>query len=165
MRIKSSIYADDGRLDTHDASPSEGGTMKENKIQKNIRIHPGLAKQLADYSMEQGVTETFIMEKALERYFRDQNQEYDRIAERFLELYEAKYKNYMTRVRLAAREADVNSQILLELANSMLFLNSAQGKDFVASDEMEHPMMQNAKQFVKDRIARFKQKNDSRRHE
>lgn len=139
--------------------------MKENKIQKNIRIHPGLAKQLADYSMEQGVTETFIMEKALERYFRDQNQEYDRIAERFLELYEAKYKNYMTRVRLAAREADVNSQILLELANSMLFLNSAQGKDFVASDEMEHPMMQNAKRFVKDRIARFKQKNDSRRHE
>ena len=139
--------------------------MKENKIQKNIRIHPGLAKQLADYSMEQGVTETFIMEKALERYFRDQNQEYDRIAERFLELYEEKYKNYMTRVRLAAREADVNSQILLELANSILFLNSAQGKDFVASDEMEHPMMQNARQFVKDRIARFKQKKDSRRHE
>lgn len=139
--------------------------MKVNKIQKNIRIHPGLAKQLADYSMEQGVTETFIMEKALERYFRDQNQEYDRIAERFLELYEEKYKNYMTRVRLAAREADVNSQILLELANSMLFLNSAQGKDFIASDEMEHPMMQNARQFVKDRIVRFKQKKDSRRHE
>ena len=71
----------------------------------------------------------------------------------------------MTLFRLAAREADVNSQILLELANSMLFLNSAEGKDFIASDEMEHPMMQNAKHFVKDRIARFKQKNDSRRHE
>lgn len=111
------------------------------------------------------MTETFVFEQALKQYFQNQREEYDRIAERFLELYEAKYKNYMTRVRLAAREADVNSQILLELANSMLFLNSAEGKDFIASDEMEHPMMQNAKHFVKDRIARFKQKNDSRRHE
>ena len=118
----------------------------ENRVKKTIRLGPSLAKQL-------------------KQYFQNQREEYDRIAERFLELYEEKYKNYMTRVRLAAREADVNSQILLELANSMLFLNSAEGKDFIASDEMEHPMMQNAKHFVKDRIARFKQKNDSRRHE
>lgn len=137
----------------------------ENRVKKTIRLGPSLAKQLETYAKEEDVTETFVFEQALKQYFQNQREEYDRIAERFLELYEAKYKNYMTRVRLAAREADVNSQILLELANSMLFLNSAQGKDFVASDEMEHPMMQNAKQFVKDRIARFKQKNDSRRHE
>ena len=137
----------------------------ENRVKKTIRLGPSLAKQLEIYAKEEDVTETFVFEQALKQYFRNQREEYDRIAERFLELYEAKYKNYMTRVRLAAREADVNSQILLELANSMLFLNSAQGKDFVASDEMEHPMMQNAKHFVKDRIARFKQKKDSRRHE
>lgn len=137
----------------------------ENRVKKTIRLGPSLAKQLETYAKEEDVTETFVFEQALKQYFQNQREEYDRIAERFLELYEEKYKNYMTRVRLAAREADVNSQILLELANSMLFLNSAQGKDFVASDEMEHPMMQNAKQFVKDRIARFKQKNDSRRHE
>lgn len=137
----------------------------ENRVKKTIRLGPSLAKQLETYAKEEDVTETFVFEQALKQYFQNQREEYDRIAERFLELYEEKYKNYMTRVRLAAREADVNSQILLELANSMLFLNSAQGKDFIASDEMEHPMMQNARQFVKDRIARFKQKNDSRRHE
>lgn len=136
----------------------------ENRVKKTIRLGPSLAKQLETYAKED-VTETFVFEQALKQYFQNQREEYDRIAERFLELYEEKYKNYMTRVRLAAREADVNSQILLELANSMLFLNSAEGKDFIASDEMEHPMMQNAKHFVKDRIARFKQKNDSRRHE
>ncbi|MFR7986220.1 MAG: hypothetical protein ACLU9N_11765 [Clostridia bacterium] len=137
----------------------------ENRVKKTIRLGPSLAKQLETYAKEEDVTETFVFEQALKQYFQNQREEYDRIAERFLELYEEKYKNYMTRVRLAAREADVNSQILLELANSMLFLNSAEGKDFIASDEMEHPMMQNAKHFVKDRIARFKQKNDSRRHE
>ncbi|WP_415930650.1 hypothetical protein [Zhenpiania hominis] len=137
----------------------------DNRVKKTIRLGPSLAKQLETYAKEEDVTETFVFEQALKQYFQNQREEYDRIAERFLELYEAKYKNYMTRVRLAAREADVNSQILLELANSMLFLNSAEGKDFIASDEMEHPMMQNAKHFVKDRIARFKQKNDSRRHE
>ena len=137
----------------------------ENRVKKTIRLGPSLAKQLETYAKEEDVTETFVFEQALKQYFQNQREEYDRIAERFLELYEEKYKNYMTRVRLAAREADVNSQIMLELANSMLFLNSAEGKDFIASDEMEHPMMQNAKHFVKDRIARFKQKNDSRRHE
>ena len=137
----------------------------ENRVKKTIRLGPSLAKQLETYAKEEDVTETFVFEQALKQYFQNQREEYYRIAERFLELYEEKYKNYMTRVRLAAREADVNSQILLELANSMLFLNSAEGKDFIASDEMEHPMMQNAKHFVKDRIARFKQKNDSRRHE
>ena len=137
----------------------------ENRVKKTIRLGPSLAKQLETYAKEEDVTETFVFEQALKQYFQNLREEYDRIAERFLELYEEKYKNYMTRVRLAAREADVNSQILLELANSMLFLNSAEGKDFIASDEMEHPMMQNAKHFVKDRIARFKQKNDSRRHE
>ena len=137
----------------------------ENRVKKTIRLGPSLAKQLETYAKEEDVTETFVFEQALKQYFQNHREEYDRIAERFLELYEEKYKNYMTRVRLAAREADVNSQILLELANSMLFLNSAEGKDFIASDEMEHPMMQNAKHFVKDRIARFKQKNDSRRHE
>ena len=137
----------------------------ENRVKKTIRLGPSLAKQLETYAKEEDVTETFVFEQALKQYFQNQREEYDRIAERFLELYEEKYKNYMTRVRLAARESDVNSQILLELANSMLFLNSAEGKDFIASDEMEHPMMQNAKHFVKDRIARFKQKNDSRRHE
>lgn len=137
----------------------------DNRVKKTIRLGPSLAKQLETYAKEEDVTETFVFEQALKQYFQNQREEYDRIAERFLELYEEKYKNYMTRVRLAAREADVNSQILLELANSMLFLNSAEGKDFIASDEMEHPMMQNAKHFVKDRIARFKQKNDSRRHE
>ena len=137
----------------------------ENRVKKTIRLGPSLAKQLETYAKEEDVTETFVFEQALKQYFQNQREEYDRIAERFLELYEEKYKNYMTRVRLAAREADVNSQILLELANSILFLNSAEGKDFIASDEMEHPMMQNAKHFVKDRIARFKQKNDSRRHE
>ena len=137
----------------------------ENRVKKTIRLGPSLAKQLETYAKEEDVTETFVFEQALKQYFQNQREEYDRIAERFLELYEEKYKNYMTRVRLAAREADVNSQILLELANSMLFLNSAEGKDFIASDEMEHPMMQIAKHFVKDRIARFKQKNDSRRHE
>ena len=137
----------------------------DNRVKKTIRLGPSLAKQLETYAKEEDVTETFVFEQALKQYFQNQREEYDRIAERFLDLYEAKYKNYMKRVRLAAREADVNSQILLELANSMLFLNSAEGKDFIASDEMEHPMMQNAKHFVKDRIARFKQKNDSRRHE
>ena len=123
----------------------------ENRVKKTIRLGPSLAKQLETYAKEEDVTETFVFEQALKHYFQNQREEYDRIAERFLELYEEKYKNYMTRVRLAAREADVNSQILLELANSMLFLNSAEGKDFIASDEMEHPMMQNAKHFVKDR--------------
>ena len=82
----------------------------ENRVKKTIRLGPSLAKQLETYAKEEDVTETFVFEQALKQYFQNQREEYDRIAERFLELYEEKYKNYMTRVRLAAREADVNSQ-------------------------------------------------------
>lgn len=136
----------------------------ETKIRKTIRLSSSLAKKLEAYAKEEDATETHVIEQALTGYFQDQSQEYERIADYFLDRYEQKYKNYMTRVRLAAREADVNSQILLELANSMLYLTSREGKDFISREEMEHPMLRNAKQFIKDRIARFKQQQDSRRH-
>lgn len=136
----------------------------ESRVRKTIRLSPSLTTQLEHYAKKEEVTETFVFEQALKQYFQAQSQEYDRIAERFLEKYEEKYKNYMTRVRLAAREADVNSQILLELANSLLFLNRVEGKDFVSIDEMEHPMLQKAKWLIKDRIARFKQQKDFQRY-
>lgn len=64
----------------------------------------------------------------------------------------------MTRIRLASNGADVSTQVILEILNSMCWDLHIQ--DFRATGQMEHPVIEEAKQEVKERIARYKQKKD-----
>ncbi|MCU7378931.1 hypothetical protein OBO34_11245 [Clostridiales Family XIII bacterium ASD5510] len=130
------------------------------KVKKSIRINAQLNTQLVQYAARTGESETLILEQALQRFFADQSQEYEKIAEAFLEKFDEKYKNYMTRVRLAARGADVNSQVMIEILNTLLFLQGVKGEMFLSTDKTEHEVLKHAKETIRERIARFKQRKD-----
>lgn len=67
-------------------------------------------------------------------------------------------KKQMTRIRLASNGADVNTQILIEVINSLCW--QLQIKDFRSTDKMLHPAMDEARKVVKERIANYKQAKD-----
>lgn len=130
------------------------------KIRKNIRLTPQLNQALQRYAADTGESETLIIAQALERFFSGQGQENEEIADLFLQKFDEKYSNYMTRVRLASRGADENTQVLLEIVNTVLFLQGIKGDKFLPMDKTEHSLLKRAKEAVKERIARFKQRKD-----
>lgn len=133
---------------------------KITKTPKYIRLNPVIAQQLSAYAAETGESETLIIEQSLQHFF--DGQKYDQIADVFLEKFDEKYQNYMTRVRLASRGADQNTQVLLEIINTLLYVNEVQ-PDFLSTDKMEHPIMKKARSSIKERIANFKQRIDEKR--
>lgn len=84
------------------------------------------------------------------------------IANRVMELFESKYGNALTRIRLASRTADINSQIIIEIINSILYSGSATAV-FIATDVMKNEIIEKSEEKVKARIAYYKQLNDDKK--
>lgn len=135
--------------------------MKQNKVTRQYRLSPEIVKRLEAEAFVSGKSMTNILEEALLLYF-DKDRQFEEMADKFLERFDDKYKNFMTRVRLASRSADVNSQIQLELWNMSMLQKKFTKDDFVMSEDMESPVMRKAKEGVKERIERFKLAKDSR---
>ena len=135
--------------------------MSENKVKRQYRLSPDILKRLEAAAEASGKSMTYIIEDALLQYF-DKEKQMEELTDRFIEKFDAKYKNYMTRVRLASRGADVNSQVLIELFNTSLLHKKYTEDDFVISESMESPVLRCAKEGVKDRIERFKLAKDSK---
>ena len=72
-------------------------------------------------------------------------------------LEEANQKQ-MTRIRLASNGADVSTQTVIEVLNTLCW--QMQMKDFRSTDQMLHPVVEEAQKTVKERIANYKQKKD-----
>lgn len=133
------------------------------KIRKTIRIAPEMNEKLAAASDSTGQSENHIIEQALIDYFTDKRSEYERIADLFLERYDEKYNAYMTRVRLGTRTADVNSQVVLEVLNTILMTMDIQGEHYMPSNEMMHPVIRKAKDSINEIIRKAKQIKDNKK--
>ena len=72
-------------------------------------------------------------------------------------LEEANQKQ-MTRIRLASNGADISTQTVIEILNTLCW--QMQMKDFRSTDQMLHPVVEEAQKTVKERIANYKQKKD-----
>lgn len=69
---------------------------------------------------------------------------------------------WMERLRWAAQSAEQNSQIMLDVINTLMFEKDPES--VVTTDEIMHPVIAQSKDRIKDRIAHFKQKKDSRKN-
>lgn len=93
-------------------------------------------------------------------------QEYAHLQERNQKLLEENQKlreenqKQMTRIRLASNGADVNGQVIVEVLNALCW--QFQASEFHSTEQMLHPVIEEAQSTVKDRIARFKQAKDSK---
>lgn len=85
----------------------------------------------------------------------------DLIADRILRKIEDKYDNLFTRLRLAGNSADINSQVIVEILNSMI-INMNMKKSFM-TDTVESQVVADSKKQIKNRIAYYKQLKDNKK--
>lgn len=84
----------------------------------------------------------------------------DIIAEKIIMKIEEKYSNVITRCRLGINGADRNSQVMLEMLNSII-LNTGMEKSY-NTDVIESDILRESRQVVKDRISMYKQIKDNK---
>lgn len=89
------------------------------------------------------------------------NQE-EAVANRVMELFEKKYGNSFTRIRLATRTADINSQVIIEILNSILYSGSLTAS-FVSTDAIKNELIEKSEDKVKAKIAYYKQLKDDKK--
>lgn len=134
----------------------------QKKIKKTIRLSMDLKQQIEDECVQTGETENSVIENALGKYFAEKTDPYEKIADLFLQKYNEKYKNWMTRVRLGIRTADVNSQVMLEVFNTLLMAQQVPGEFFVSADETKHPVLLKAEKVTSAKIQKYKQIKDNK---
>ena len=121
-------------------------TQEEKSIVESIQNE----QQLSDFSK----AVCYI----LHDYLRQQ-EEIQNLQQKNQKLEEANQKQ-MTRIRLASNGADVNGQVVVEVLNTLCW--QFQASEFHSTEQMLHPVIEEAQITVKDRIARFKQAKDSK---
>lgn len=134
---------------------------KEKKIVRQYRIANSIEQELTSLSQETGKSKTMIIEEALLLYFKMSKQdEYEIIADKLLEKIQDQFAAYMTRTRLGLRTAEINSQVAIEILNTLLMLKGTKKEAFVSTNKVESPIITEARQSVKERIEKAKQKKD-----
>ena len=134
---------------------------KGKKVTRQYRIAEPIDCELNEISNATGKTKTAIIEEALLQYFESSKQnKYEEIANIFLEKLDEKYSAYQTRIRLGVRTAEINSQVMMEVLNTLLLLKGTQRSAFTSIQEAESPVIAAAKNTVKEKIEKAKQKKD-----
>ena len=112
-------------------------TQEEKSIVESIQKE----QQLSDFSK----AVCYI----LHDYLRQQ-EEIQNLQQKNQKLEEANQKQ-MTRIRLASNGADISTQTVIEILNTLCW--QMQMKDFRSTDQMLHPVVEEAQKTVKERIA------------
>ena len=127
------------------------------KIRKQITLSEDVIEYLESISGS-GISKTIEL---IVRQHKDMNGEQMKVlADMILNMFEERYKNMFTRIRLASNSSDINSQIILEILNSII-LNS-EIEQYYSTDIYESDIIKDSKKSVKDRIARLKQIKDNK---
>lgn len=86
----------------------------------------------------------------------------EELAKVILDKFDLKYKDYAKKIRLGINSSDFNTQVLIELINSML-VNMQISEIYLTNDVNSDSVIQ-AKNLVKNRIARLKQISDNKKY-
>ncbi|ASK26298.1 hypothetical protein ABC970_22000 [Bacillus licheniformis] len=81
------------------------------------------------------------------------------IEERIAKEVTAQLSNHLTRIRLGTNNSDRNSQVIIELLNTILI--KEEYANCLSSEEYMSPALADALDIVKKRIERFKQVKDN----
>lgn len=124
------------------------------KIQKHIKISKEAEKILLDIQQEKGFSS---VNKTLEYIIQDYEANRN-IAQTVTKEVSEHLSRMLTRIRLGTTAADINSQIIIELLNAIIYqFNVAP----MTTQFDETAAVTVSRQQVKDRIAAFKQKKDN----
>lgn len=140
--------------------------ITEQKIAKTFRLSKYVVDQIELLSEKTGKSRQDIVEDAILKYLEDRNKniEYDKLADQILDKWEMRYAAFLTGLRMSTRNADRNSQIMLEVMNSILLLDGYKEDAFTPSGRMESPIIKQAREYIKEKIALAKQRKDDSKY-
>ena len=133
----------------------------ENEKLVRVNFYLSIAEKefLQEQSSQRGMKLTAIIREAIQNYA-DRGKNNKELAAEIVAAFEAKYGNTFTRIRLGTNEADRNSQVLIEMMNT-LFEN--QGVRLaVPTSVLMNPAVQGCKDEIKERVAYNKQRKDNK---
>lgn len=128
------------------------GSCIVTKRKTTIALTPDVDEIIKNVMRENQLNFTEALHIIVRKY---QNDTSNSVAKEVAELL----KNDLTRIRLGTNNADKNSQILLEMINTMLF--HIHYVEFVSTDEDPQDGFLKSKEHVRKRIHAFKTKTDS----
>ena len=140
--------------------------MPNERKQTAFRLSPESLEYLKKYQSEHGLKSlTAAVELIINNDRKKEKNQSENLAKDIVNILEDKYKNTFTRIRLASRTADINSQIILEILNSMLYAPGMASTNFVSTDTLKNEIVEQAENQTKAKIAYYKQLKDNKKTE
>ena len=132
-----------------------------NKEKKELTLYKENIEYIKKVKSEQGLRSmSAAVDYIIMQHRKMTDEQTDSVAEKLLSKIEEKYKNMFVRLRLGVTIADRNSQVILEILNSMI-LNMSMDKMY-DTDILESNIVKESKDTVKNRIERYKQIKDNK---
>lgn len=125
------------------------------KIRKNYNFRKETVEKIHLVMEERNMNETSALEFIVDEYFNKS----DYIDEAIDRLFE-RDKKFRERLRWATRTAELNSQMLLDAVNTILW--SKKYENCCMSHVLMNPVLEQSKQSIERRIEHFKQEKDNR---
>lgn len=124
--------------------------MDKETIKYTYRLSSETAQYIKTFAEERKISQSKALEKIIEQNKKEKTNVINQIADAVIKSFEEKYGNILTRIRLGTNVADRNSQILIEILNTLLLENSID--DYHSTDKIKSVVLSDAEQNVKDRI-------------
>ena len=131
------------------------------KIRKDLTLYPESYEYAEQIKRERGLgSVSAAIDMIIAEHKERESGQADIISDKIIDKLEEKYKNMFTRMRLGISTADVNSQVLLEIMNSVI-LNTDMDRMY-DTEILESDIVKESREIVKNRIARYKQIKDNK---
>ena len=132
-----------------------------NKEKKELTLYKDNIEYVKKIKAEQGLRSlSAAVDYIIMQHKKMTDEQTDIVAEKLLTKIEEKYKNMFTGLRLGVTTADKNSQVMLEILNSII-LNLSMDKMY-DTDILESNIVKESKDTVKNRIEKYKQLKDNK---
>ena len=129
------------------------------KIKKDWRLSPDVVEIISTYAD----TYTCSYAEALERIVLEHNKRGsdEDLVKQLIQGMDKHYEDFFTRVRLGIWNADVNSQVILEILNTLLYSKSIPVAIF--TDENPTPVFLESQKHIRDKIRAYSNKKNRKK--
>lgn len=126
-------------------------------MRKNFDLSKEVIQYMQDYKNQHPEIKsvTQALESIVLEHKEHSDNQMNQIADVIIKKVESKYESMFTRIRLGVRTADINTQIIIELLNTLLIHDKVPK---YISTATKHPVMVAAEFTVRERISNYKQR-------
>lgn len=126
-------------------------------VDKHIKLSDEAAEIISNIQIEKGLAS---WNRALEFLVMDYANNCD-VAEKVSKKVSEDLSKVLTRIRLGTTTADINSQVIIELLNAMIYQFNVEP---MTTDYVQTTAVETSKKYVRNKIAKAKQNKDQKQH-